>query len=116
MADARPLPSLDEILAAPWRCPRCRAALPRLTKICPGCRTPFRLPQEAWFQDRATMLAMLFLVAGPLAIPWLWNSARFRTAEKGALTTGVIAWTALLFAAVAWLLVSAYAKITSVVK
>ncbi|MBI4579525.1 MAG: hypothetical protein HY718_07485, partial [Planctomycetes bacterium] len=64
-------PTPEEILAVPWRCPRCLADLKPLTKICPSCLTTFQLPQEVWFHDRGMVLAMLFLVAGPLGIPWL---------------------------------------------
>ncbi len=111
-----PPPSFDEVLSVPWRCPRCREDLAPRTPICPACRAPFRLPQEAWFHDRTTVLSMLFLVAGPLAVPWLLKSPKFHRVEKAWWTFAVFGYTALLASGVWWLLVHAYRQITSVIK
>ena len=49
-----------------------------------------------WYHRPVWVLALLFLVLGPLALPYLWGSPRFSRLLKVALTVLVIAYTGLL--------------------
>ncbi len=48
-----------------------------------------------WYYRPVWVLALLFLVLGPLALPYLWRSPRFSRRLKVALTILVIAYTGL---------------------
>lgn len=109
-------PTPEQIAAVPWRCFQCHADLPALTRICPGCRTRFQVPRELWVHDRGMVLAMLFLVAGPLGIPWLFRSPRFERGEKGFLTVAVSIYTAVLALGVYLLVAHAWRQVASVLR
>jgi len=49
-----------------------------------------------WYFSVWFIIAMLFLVLGPLALPLLWKSPRFPRAAKVVLTVVVFLYTALL--------------------
>ena len=57
------------------------------------------LMQNPWF-----ILAMLFLMVGPLALPLLWRSARFGLGQKLAITAANLAYAAGIF----WALMALY--------
>ena len=48
-----------------------------------------------WYYRPVWVLALLFLVLGPLALPYLWKSPRFSRSAKVALTVLVIVYTGL---------------------
>lgn len=50
----------------------------------------------AWYYRPVWVLVLLFLVLGPLGLPYLWRSPRFSRALKVALTVCVIWYTGLL--------------------
>lgn len=52
-----------------------------------------------WYHGIWFVLAMLFFVAGPLALPLLWKSPRFPQWAKIALTVATVVWTVWLLAA-----------------
>lgn len=57
-------------------------------------------PRNAkWFYDRWFVLAMLFLLLGPAALPLLWKSPKFSTPWKIILTVVVLILTLALIAA-----------------
>jgi hypothetical protein len=105
---------MDHHVHAKTVCLRCRAVLDAGDHYCRRCGTPigtagssdtvppvgaeaapssvqFRYWESPWI-----VLALLFLVLGPLAIPLLWRSRRFTLLWKNILTALVIALTALL--------------------
>jgi hypothetical protein len=49
-----------------------------------------------WYYRPVWVLVLLFLVLGPLGLPYLWRSPRFSRGAKIALTAGVIAYTGML--------------------
>jgi len=49
-----------------------------------------------WYYRPVWVLALLFLVLGPFALPYLWGSPRFSRRLKVALTVLVILYTGLL--------------------
>ena len=49
-----------------------------------------------WYYRPVWVLILLFLVLGPLGLPYLWRSPRFTRALKIVLTIAVIAYTGLL--------------------
>jgi len=53
------------------------------------------LPESRWYHRPVWVLVLLFLVLGPLALPYLWNSPSFSRRVKIALTVMVVAYTAL---------------------
>ncbi len=46
-----------------------------------------------WYHSVWFVLLMLFVVAGPLALPLLWSSSRFPRWAKWALTFGMVVYT-----------------------
>ena len=50
----------------------------------------------AWYHRPVWVLVLLFVVLGPLGLPYLWRSARFSHGLKIVLTVCVIAYTGLL--------------------
>ena len=57
----------------------------------PDASAPLR-----WYYRPVWVLLLLFVVLGPLGLPYLWNSPRFSRGMKVALTVLVVAYTALL--------------------
>lgn len=55
-----------------------------------------------WSQNRWVVLAMLFLVLGPLGLPMLWRSREFSPTWKAVVTTLILAVTAAV-AVMIWL-------------
>ena len=49
-----------------------------------------------WYYRPVWVLALLFLVLGPLGLPYLWRSPRFTRGLKVVLTIATIAYTGLL--------------------
>ena len=49
-----------------------------------------------WYYRPVWVLVLLFLVLGPLGLPYLWRSPKFSRGMKIALTVCVIAYTGLL--------------------
>ncbi len=49
-----------------------------------------------WYYRPLWVLVLLFLVLGPLGLPYLWRSPRFSRGAKIALTACVLAYTGLL--------------------
>ena len=49
-----------------------------------------------WYYRPVWVLILLFLVLGPLGLPYLWRSPRFTRALKVMLTVAVIGYTGLL--------------------
>ena len=49
-----------------------------------------------WYYRPVWVLLLLFLVLGPLGLPYLWRSPRFSRGAKLALTAVVIAYTGVL--------------------
>lgn len=56
-------------------------------------------PTDRWYHSVWFVLAMLFLVLGPLALPLLWGSPRFSRDAKIGLTIAVALYTLWLIAA-----------------
>lgn len=88
------MPSVpDQVVsdAVPARmvCQRCQAALDAADRYCRNCGTP-TAQRPAWWENPWFILSMLFLVLGPLALPFLWRSRRFTLLWKGVLTVVVI--------------------------
>jgi len=106
-------------------CRRCRAALDVEDNFCRLCGAATRegptaqgpdsaaaptfdfpptgeAPDAKLRDNRAVVLAMLFAVLGPLAIPMLWRSARFSRAWKIALTVLVAAVAVMLVWLLCW--------------
>lgn len=94
---------------------RCRGQLETAHAICPNCgaradnapvaaepvpETPRPTPMTAIAASRWKVLALLFVVLGPLALPVLWKSPRFSRAGKLVLTILV----AIQTVAVIWIL------------
>ena len=52
--------------------------------------SPVHVP---WYHRPVGVLVLLFLVLGPLALPYLWKSPRFSQRAKTVLTVAVIAYT-----------------------
>jgi hypothetical protein len=101
---------------APILCRHCRAAIDATDNYCRRCGTPTviladiagprgatglatepRAGQAKWWESPVVVLALLFLVLGPLALPLLWRSRRFTREWKGILTAIVIGVTAFVF-------------------
>lgn len=57
-------------------------------------------PKVGWYFGRSFVILMLFVVLGPLALPFLWKSPRFSRPWKWALTLLTLAWTGLLAASI----------------
>ncbi len=56
------------------------------------------LPAVRWYHRPVWVLILLFLVLGPLGLPYLWNSPKFSRGMKIVLTIAVIAYTGWLLA------------------
>ncbi len=101
----------DEPTPAKIVCRRCYKILDAGDNFCRHCGTPAngqgdlpdvigvgRLPgagvrPPGWSESPWTVLPMLFLVLGPLALPMLWRSRHFSLPWKNVLTLLVIALT-----------------------
>ena len=57
-------------------------------------RTP--APDVPWYHRPVWVLLLLFVVLGPLGLPYLWKSPRFSHGLKVVLTIAVVAYTGLL--------------------
>jgi hypothetical protein len=90
-------------------CPQCCAVLDASDNFCRHCGQPTResadgrsghivtTPKKSsWVESRATVLVMLFVVLGPLALPLLWRSREFSLPWKIVLTVVMVALTALI--------------------
>jgi predicted amidophosphoribosyltransferase len=83
-------------------CPQCRAALDAADNYCRRCGAPTAnradssLPQYKWWESPWVVLALLFLVLGPFALPLLWRSRRFTRLWKYVLTILVAGITAFI--------------------
>ena len=90
-------------------CPRCCAVLDAGDNYCRRCGQPTGVSQPEsprrivtterksdWTQSRVVVLAMLFAVLGPLALPMLWRSRNFSMMWKIVLTVATVAITALV--------------------
>jgi hypothetical protein len=64
----------------------------------PGVHPPDAPVTVKWYYRPVWVLVLLFLVLGPLGLPYLWKSPRFSRGAKIALTACVIAYTVLLVA------------------
>ncbi len=78
-------------------CRRCGKPLEPDDRYCRHCGAAAR-PATAWYYHPLAVLAMLFLVVGPLALPLLWKSPRFSLALKIILSVVNVAY----FALIAW--------------
>ncbi|MBN2474512.1 MAG: hypothetical protein JXB62_07880 [Pirellulales bacterium] len=69
--------------SAPWS-PGAASAAP------PAMRRGHGLATSRWSENRWVVLAMLFLVLGPVGLPMLWRSRQFSRTWKTVLTTFVL--------------------------
>jgi hypothetical protein len=86
---------MSDTLPAQIVCRRCSAVLDAADNYCRRCGTP-TAGQPGWWESPWFVLAMLFLVLGPFALPLLWRSRRFTLPWKGVLTVLVAGWTMFL--------------------
>jgi len=94
-------------------CPQCYAVLDVGDNFCRRCGLPtgdsahaYATPAEvvpeargnrsSWMENRWVVLAMLFLVLGPVGLPMLWRSRQFSLTWKLLLTAVVLAITAVI--------------------
>ena len=85
-------------------CTQCGQALDATDVYCRGCGTSVHEEQLSILQSRVGVLLMLFLGVGPFALPLLWKSPAFSTAQKVWITVLNLAF----ILAIVWFLVWFY--------
>lgn len=80
---------------APIACQRCKATIDPWDTYCRNCGR--RTGKMAWHHSPLFVVAMLFLVMGPIALPLLWRSPGFSKNWKIVLTALMVAYTVVIF-------------------
>jgi hypothetical protein len=57
-------------------------------------------PKIAWYYGRTFVILMLFVVLGPLGLPFLWKSPRFSRGWRWALTILSLLWICMFMAGI----------------
>jgi RNA polymerase subunit RPABC4/transcription elongation factor Spt4 len=98
-------------------CHRCKAALDAGDNFCRHCgASAHSATQSSIWNNLCVMLAMLFLVAGPFALPMLWRSRRYSLTWKYVLTFLVIAEAVLVVWLIWYILHLAFAPLSQALK
>lgn len=85
-------------------CSRCSQALDATDAYCRRCGACVEEKEKSIFESRVSILLLLFLGVGPLALPMLWKSPAFNSVQKAWITVLNLAF----ILALVWCLVWTY--------
>ena len=82
---------------ATTRCPACSQPTSAEALFCSQCGKPLGLgaasPAARWYHNIWFVLAMIFFVMGPFALPLVWKNPRFSRSVQWALTVVCLLYT-----------------------